>query len=338
MSRFILLLCGTLALPACSIMPGSMLPGVLFRSSPEAMQIRLLDVAYPLLTAAAEWCPFDQEPTYGFLLRDEVGSSGAVPYSAASRAAVAYVHPLLPAAQAGLSVNDLIVQVNTVNVAGEPVDQVGRLIDRLTRAKIQPLQLEVLNGTERRTVALSAISACHYAMQVLETPVINGISDGRRIGVTSGALQFFSSDDEVGWVVAHEIAHNILNHVENSKFQVMLRAFRLAWGEATDSPDRIPAGPSLEVQADYVGAYLMARAGYDLDAVRRVWERLQRLEARPGGHRPQLAQTHPPTKARLAAFALTLHEIEAESRPAVAGVVRTWKFWRYVLRDSAALV
>jgi predicted Zn-dependent protease len=60
----------------------------------------------------------------------------------------------------------------------------------------------------------------------------------------------------------------------------------------------------------------MARAGYDLDAVRRVWERLQRLEARPGGHRPQLAQTHPPTKERLAAFELTLQEIETKQKAA----------------------
>ena len=306
---FSLLLLTGLFLSACSIMPGSLQPGTWFRSSPEAMQIRLLDVAFPLLTAAADWCPFDQEPTYGFLLRDNPDDR-----STHKQAIVAYVHPRLPAAEAGLSVGDEILSVNTVNVTSDSPDSVGRLIGRLTRARIQPLQLEVMRQGELRTITMSGTSACHYTMQVLGTAVINGVTDGRRIGVTSGALQFFSSDDEVGWVVAHEIAHNILNHSQNAKLEMMLQAFRLAWGESTNSLDTVPSEPSLEAQADYVGAYLMARAGYDLDAVRRVWERLQRLEARPGGHKSRLAQTHPPTKERLAAFETTLQEIETKRR------------------------
>ena len=310
--RPLLVLCSALALSACALLPSALQPGTWFRSSAEAMQVRLLDIAYPLVTAAAEWCPFDQEPTYGFLLRDHPESRSTAP----TQVMVAYVHPRLPAAAAGLAVGDVILQVNTAAVAGDRVAQVGRLIDRLTRAKIQPLQLEVLRGEARRTVALSAIPACQYTLQVVDTPVINGLTDGRRIGVTRGALQFFSSDDELGWVVAHEIAHNIMDHVQNEKFQVMLRAFRSAWGEATDSSGAIPSRPSLEVQADYVGAYLMARAGYDLDAVRRVWERLQRLEVRQGGRTSRLTQTHPPTKERLAAFELTRQEIDTKRKAA----------------------
>ena len=36
-----------------------------------SMVARLHDVGFPLLVAAAEWCPFEQEPTYGFLLKNE---------------------------------------------------------------------------------------------------------------------------------------------------------------------------------------------------------------------------------------------------------------------------
>ena len=151
-------------------------------------------------------------------------------------------------------------------------------------------------------------------MQVLDTDLINGITDGRRIGVTRGALRFFASDDELGWVVAHEIAHNILQHAEDAKFQTMLHRLLSAWGAGSDSSEAMPPGPSLEVQADYVGAYLMARAGYDLDAVRRVWTRLARIELRQIRDGPSLADTHPPTKERLAAFELTRQEIEAKRR------------------------
>lgn len=280
--------------------------------SPEAMQARLLDVSYPLLAAAADWCPFDQESTYGFLLRDEAGTAGPETDPAGGRVVVAYVHPRLSAALAGLSVGDVLTHVNTVNVTGDSSGQAGQLINRLTRAKIQPLQLDVLKDGEHRTIAMSAIPACHYAMQVLNADLINGITDGRRIGVTSGALQFFPSDDELGWVVAHEIAHNILSHVQNAKLQAMLRAFLAARGEASGSTEKMVPRPSLESQADYVGAYLMARAGYDLSAIKRVWERLQRIESRQVGQKPSLAQTHPPTKDRLDSFEVTLQEIEAK--------------------------
>lgn len=304
--RQVLLVCSALVLPACSMLPFPLQPGTWFRPATETMQIRLLDVAYPLLTAAAPWCPFDMEPTYGLFLRDSSGES-----SLHGRALVAYAHPRLPAAGAGLSVGDVILQVNTVSVTEDSAARVGQLIDRLTRAKIQPLQLDVLRGNERRTLALTAVPACHYALHALPTNLINGITDGRRIGVTQGALRFFSSDDELGWILAHEISHNILNHVQNAKLQAMLRAFLVASGEGSDPTGPLPSGPSLEAQADYVGAYLMAQAGYDLSAIKRVWERLQRLEARQGGRKSRLAQTHPSTTARLAALEITLREIEA---------------------------
>jgi predicted Zn-dependent protease len=211
-----------------------------------------------------------------------------------------------------LSLGDAVTHVNTVNITGYSSSQVGQLINRLTRAKIQPLQLEVLRGGEPRTLTMSAIPGCHYSMQVVDTELINGITDGRRIGITRGAFEFFSSPDELGWIVAHEIAHNILNHVQNAKLQLMLGAFLTARGASSGSIGKMPPRPSLESQADYVGAYLMARAGYDLSAIKRVWEQLARVEAQRGTGERGLAQTHPSTKERLAAFEVTIREIESK--------------------------
>lgn len=66
----------------------------------------------------------------------------------------------------------------------------------------------------------------------------------------------------------------------------------------------------LEAQADHVGAYLMARAGYDLDAVRRVWERLRQLERAQSTSGHAISRTHPTTVERLAAFQQTFNEIQ----------------------------
>ena len=75
-----------------------------------------------------------------------------------------------------------------------------------------------------------------------------------------------------------------------------------------------PEPRSLEAQADYVGAYLMARTGFDLDAIRRVWNRLREIELRQAQWGQAMAHTHPTTVERLAAFDETLKEIDAKRR------------------------
>jgi predicted Zn-dependent protease len=144
---------------------------------------------------------------------------------------------------------------------------------------------------------------------------INGMTDGRQIGITSGAIHFFVWDDELAWLVAHEIAHNLLSHVQSAKLQRMLDTFLTATTGAPKRPLNAAEPGSREVQADYVGAYLIARAGYDLDAIRRAWDRFSRVEVRhtPVGT-PGFPSTHPTTAERLAAFDHTLHEIEDKRR------------------------
>ncbi len=272
------------------------------------MMVRLHDVGFPLLVAAAEWCPFEQEPTYGFLLKnDDIGNNEQREESEHT-VFVSYVHPRLPAALAGLVPGDRVVQVNARRVTEYGAEDVMSLVRRMTVARLQPLQLEVTRAGDRRSLSMYAVPACQFTLQLVESDQINGITDGRRIGVTTGAMRFLRSDDEMAWVLAHEIAHNVLSHVQNAKLSTMLGAFLSATvGSSVASPVS-PPQRSLESQADYVGSYIMARAGYDLQAVKQLWRRIENLPSRP--LRPEVIMTHPTTAERLAAFEVTLKEIE----------------------------
>ena len=129
------------------------------------MERRLHDVGLPLLVAAAEWCPFEQESTYGFLLKDEGGSYDQAGHSTSRKAIVAYVHPQLAAASAGLSPGDRVVQVNTQRVGEAGAEDVMLQVRRLTAARIQPLLLEVERGAERRMMAMWAVSSCQFSLR-----------------------------------------------------------------------------------------------------------------------------------------------------------------------------
>ena len=178
----------------------------------------------------------------------------------------------------------------------------------MTVARIQPLQLEVMRAGDRHTLSMWAVPACQFTLQLVESDQINGITDGRRIGVTTGAMTFLRSDDELAWVLAHEIAHNVLNHSQNARLRVMLNAFLGATTGASPEGSVPVQRRSLEAQADYVGAYIMARAGYDLQAIKMFWRRLESLRSRE--NTPEMDVSHPTTDERLASFEITLTEIQ----------------------------
>lgn len=302
-----LLLLALCVLSACSSLYDVRKPT--FPNDPEALQRRLHDVGLPLLAAAVGWCPFEQEATYGFFLENHPRKGGTTSRGVTGPI-VSYVHPRLPAAQAGLVLGDHIIEVNTANVEAHDAHTIMQLVSRLTAARIQPLQLEVQRGAVRRTVTMRALPVCKFSLGLIESNLINGVSNGRVIAVTTGAMQSFVRDDELAWILAHEVAHNILNHAQNAQLRVMLNVFlRAAVGPATsDTPQ--PEARMLEAQADHVGAYLMARAGYDLDAVQRVWERLRQLERAHSTSGHEISRTHPTTAERLAAFQETFKEIQ----------------------------
>jgi beta-barrel assembly-enhancing protease len=276
--------------------------------SQASMLVRLHDVAFPLLVAAAEWCPFEQEPTYGFLLKDEDISHVQGREEAGPSASVAYVHPQLPAAAAGLAPGDVLMRVNERNVTDQRAEEVMQLVRRLTVARVQPLQLEITRAGDRHTLYMWATLACQFSVQLIESEQINGIADGSHVGVTTGAMRFLHSDSELAWLPAHEIAHNVLNHSQNARLRAILNAFLGATvGTSATVATSVPRR-SLEAQADYVGAYIMARAGYNVQAIKQFWRRMERLPS--GEERSEMDRTHPTTAERLATFEMTLKEIE----------------------------
>lgn len=273
-----------------------------------SMQIRVEYVAFPLLLASVAWCPFDQEPAYGFLLADRQALEVPGSDTRGGRAMVLSVHPRSPAASADLRVGDQVLEVNTQSVSETAAKEVMALVHRLTGARIQPLQLDILRSDGRHRLHLGAVQACQFSLRVIEADQINALSNGRQIWVTTGLMRFMRSDDELAWVLAHEIAHNVLGHVQESKLQAMLNALLGATVSEPASPSA--PGRSLEAQADYVGSYIMARAGYDLQIVRRVWQRLREIEVQRAPSVQPLGRSHPTTDERLAAFEATFTEIE----------------------------
>ena len=145
--------------------------------------------------------------------------------------------------------------------------------------------------------------------------------DGRPVVVLGASLLAeMRSDDEIAFVLSHEMSHHIAGHIPKQAQQQVLGALILgglvaaagnpSGGPASDQAIRqamdIGAtiggrsySQSYELEADTLGAYVAARAGYDPERGAAIFERPTLANA--GG--PPLLASHPGSAQRQAAVA-----------------------------------
>jgi peptidase M48-like protein len=283
---------------------------------------RLTNVAVPLLVAAADLCPGAVQRSYGFELHERTRYTvlpqseyeQAIAYFGLDeRIAVRYVHPKLPAAAAGMRAEAKLLSADGHPLSGTAKDATD-IIQKLERRKEGPLHLIVQQGTDILEMDLYSVPACNYPVSLIRSDLVNAYADGKQIVVTTGMLNFIENEAELAIVLGHEIAHNALQHSDHLRFEDLLDA---VVGAHTGQPVDL-SGPAarftfskeFEVEADYVGLYIAARAGSDLSTAGKFWQRLGRRPERPGA--PSFAATHPSSPERLLAFTRTLLEIESK--------------------------
>ncbi|MBI2942935.1 MAG: M48 family metalloprotease [Candidatus Wallbacteria bacterium] len=152
------------------------------------------------------------------------------------------------------------------------------------------------------------------SITILEWDIVNAFATpGEKLYVTTGLLEFVESDDELAGVIAHEIAHVRLNHIEKRAKRQMISSFLMALatirsgsdafltGQALSQLPILPYGQKQELESDNVGMTYMRNAGYDPNGMVRFLEKMSTIdkdEAKAGGV-ASIFNTHPPTPRRI---------------------------------------
>ena len=296
-----------------------------------AEEARVEAVADRLLRANAPLCP-STGPRLGFSVASFVGVKGPMKealirrWGATERLRVVSLSPDGAGASAGLQIGDDLVSVN-----GAPVAK-GKKAHRKW-LKQQEAILEEKPGTvsvtvERRgglkELALTPQVACAYNVVLdADAPELNAYADGRTIFITRPMYKLAASDDELALVLAHELAHNARRHIDAKKrnaavgmlggalLDVALAATTgvvLSDGGFTKAGAKMGAGaysPDFESEADYVGLYFMARAGFTIDGAADFWRKM----AAESPSAIFQKGSHPPTAARYVAISAARAEI-----------------------------
>jgi len=201
---------------------------------------------------------------------------------------IVFIRPRSAAAKSGLKIGDKLF-----GEKNRPLVSPSRLLNKHMAGD---LKIERERNKDREEVSISGEKACYYPVFLRMSSAINAYANGRSIVVTAGMMNFVESDDELAYIIGHELAHNTHSHIRKS-----ITNYTLSLGGTRYT--RI-----FEAEADYVGLYYMVRAGYDPSGVEDFWRRLALQSMRPIGR----AKTHPAYPTRSVQIKATRAEIEAK--------------------------
>jgi hypothetical protein len=253
-----------------------------------AQQDRLYRVAAPLLVNNTELCKGNARNLLGFTAKsrysfsDELGEAAQQLYGMDDKLQVMGVLAGSGAVRAGIRVGDKLSMVE-----GKPVPP-GPDAERQAATMLAPL---ITSGTSARLtmlrngapvqVTVPFTRACAYSIELGNSDNVNAYNDGRRVLITRGMMNFAANDTELAYVLAKEMAHNSLNHARVQRTTGTAGAIidnliriRPDMSTMAGMSGMKPMPQTMDAAADTLSLYMVARAGYDINAAPRFWERL----------------------------------------------------------------
>jgi membrane-associated protease RseP (regulator of RpoE activity) len=291
----------------------------------QARRIRLARISTRLRVDSSELCGDLVAPFYGFVARslsdisEEYRDTVARLWRFGDQPTVELVDPGSPAEEAGLEQGWKIARINGTEVRDE-----RGVIEAVGSADGSNLELELAGERAGQVVEIVPVMACRFPVMLEIANTVNAFADGSNVFIASGMVKFVENDEELALVVGHEMAHNILDHIGKQQGNYMaggLLGLLLDLGAAAAGINTGGAGQSIgaslgagvsasgfESEADYMGAYIAARAGYDVSGAPLLWRRM--AVEHPGSIDGAFMASHPSTPERFVALAKTVEEIE----------------------------
>ncbi len=185
---------------------------------------------------------------------------------------------------------------------------------------IRQIGMRITNAVERYLQSinrLSLIDGYKWEYNLIASETMNAwCMPGGKIVFYEGILPICKNDNGIAVVMAHEIAHAIANHGNERMSQQMVvemggvalseamsqkkeqttQLALLAFGVGTQLGVMLPYSRKHESEADEMGLYFMAMAGYDPLEAPLLWERMQQSGS---NSTPEFLSTHPNPETRI---------------------------------------
>jgi predicted Zn-dependent protease len=190
--------------------------------------------------------------------------------------------------------------LNTADILNETLLEVTALSDEEENSIGIELEKQILNDlrvVKERKFNLKKIfkdimryvdrTNINYGYKVVETDEVNAYAiAGGRMFFNTGILDFLETEDEIAFVMAHEISHNELRHcIKRVQYAAIASSVDPSFGEIVQLAYGIYSMPFTkydEYEADELGVWLMKKAGYDKQGAVDFFTKLEALEKEYG--------------------------------------------------------
>ena len=254
---------------------------------------RVAEIGDRLRVAAAPWCGDDLTPATGIgwtrrTWTQNIYGPAVSRRFADDRVYVVFVAKGMAGERAGFRIGDVLLDAPFYELlfVDDPEAEGPRRV-RIERAG-EELELEI-----------DAPLGCNWISLLQESELANAYASPNRRGpsfaVVHRPVVREARTEDLALILGHEFGHLLIER---------------------GSVDRARRGADREAQADYLGAYLVARAGYALDASsdRLFTSVVGRDDIAALSLTQSSARSHPVTPARTLALRATLDEIERKLR------------------------
>lgn len=246
--------------------PASTIPG-------REEDARVEQIAFRLAVAGRMRCP-TLEPNLGLVLQhlsqfEPDDRSGMIAGQSLDRGpGVIAIVPGSPAAAAEIHPGDVLLAIDGHTLPPEaplpvPFDaarahaRADTVQDLLAGTGTPTFPISLLHNNMVSVVTVTPLLACPVHAHLARSNQHNAYADGRHIFLTTGLLSRLQNDDELAFIVAHEMAHNILRHA------TIMRGGEVKHGLGRSLGRSGTIVRDTERKADALGGNLMIDAGFD---------------------------------------------------------------------------
>jgi hypothetical protein len=288
-------------------------------------QKRLMRVSYPILEASAPLCEDDIRPTLGIVyvnkysFQEDFHDTAVRVFGMGEALQIGQVIPGSPGDIAGLKEGDVLVKFMRESVPtgeGAAKEFFGMMMKDIKSEK--PVKITVCRNDTLKEIEVIPKDICIYPVVVGRGDEVNAYADGQKVVIAKGMMRFAQKDQELALVVAHELAHNSMHHMDaraknyllGSLVDILAAAYGINTQGVFGRTAAMAYSKSFEAEADYVGLYIMAWTGLKIENAALFWRRM--AAEHPGNIARSHAATHPATPERFVALEKTVEEIQGK--------------------------
>ena len=256
---------------------------------------------------------------------------------------VTYVAKNYPAEKAGIKVGDRITSIDgkTAKDNYEPNEVFLEISNKTkTFGRDYKAKFTYLRDGKKYKTKIGMVRSCNYFTKVeMRDGKFNAYSDGsRRLVFLGGLVRGYRYDEDyLAYVYGHEMAHAEMDHIEKDKANigvVLIANTLLQLGSAyydakNDSNTSDVVDPianlasagimsrysrSFETEADYMGLYYIARAGYPVEKGAEA-QRLMSIIGNKQVNQANFLSSHPDSITRFLRLNKTIKDIKNSGKP-----------------------